>query len=149
MGRILCSQREGKLERSKMDKKVVTTYYHGTRTVMNSAGTVTVEVIYDDYSRDVYPLDPRYDLRSHSLDGFNWGYGGSGPAQLALAMCAHALGARDDAGDSDEVALSVYQDFKWKMIGRIKEASFVLTSDDVIDVIDAILKERNKASAGV
>lgn len=31
-------------------------------------------------------LDPRFDLRFHSPDGFEWGYGGSGPAQLALAL---------------------------------------------------------------
>ena len=30
------------------------------------------------------PLDPRFDLRRHSPDGFNWGYCGSGPAQLAV-----------------------------------------------------------------
>jgi len=26
-------------------------------------------------------------MRNHSPDGFNWGYGGSGPAQTALAIC--------------------------------------------------------------
>ena len=31
-------------------------------------------------------LDPRFDLRNHSPDGFEWGYYGSGPAQLALAL---------------------------------------------------------------
>ena len=29
-------------------------------------------------------LRPRFDLRNHSPAGFEWGYGGSGPAQLAL-----------------------------------------------------------------
>jgi len=33
-------------------------------------------------------LNPRSDLMNHSPDGFNWGYGGSGPAQLALAILA-------------------------------------------------------------
>jgi len=28
---------------------------------------------------------PRSDLRNHSPNGFEWGYSGSGPAQLALA----------------------------------------------------------------
>lgn len=50
-------------------------------------------------------LDPRLDLVRHSPDGFQWGYGGSGPSQLALAICADALG--DDAK-----ALAVYQQFK-------------------------------------
>ena len=37
---------------------------------------------------DGRPLDPRLDLCSHSPSGFEWGYGGSGPAQLALALLA-------------------------------------------------------------
>lgn len=37
---------------------------------------------------DGVPLDPRKSLAviNHSPDGFAWGYGGSGPAQLALAI---------------------------------------------------------------
>ena len=30
-------------------------------------------------------LNPRLDLWNHSPTGFEWGYSGSGPAQLALA----------------------------------------------------------------
>lgn len=42
-------------------------------------------------------LPPRHDLRNHSPDGFEWGYSGSGPAQLALAIVAdHAAHAPDD-----------------------------------------------------
>lgn len=37
-------------------------------------------------------LPPRRDLKNHSPDGFEWGYEGSGPAQLALALCVDALG---------------------------------------------------------
>ncbi len=38
--------------------------------------------------RCLRPLGPRLDLANHSPDGFSWGYGGSGPAQLALAILA-------------------------------------------------------------
>ena len=34
-------------------------------------------------------LNPRFDLWNHSPSGFEWGYGGSGPAQLALAKLPH------------------------------------------------------------
>ena len=37
-------------------------------------------------------LDPRFDLCNHSPDGFECGYEGSGPAQLAVAILAHYLG---------------------------------------------------------
>ena len=40
---------------------------------------------------DGRPLNPRLDLWSHSPTGFEWGYGGSGPAQLALALLADHL----------------------------------------------------------
>lgn len=45
------------------------------------------------------PLDPRTDLRNHSPDGFEWGYHGSGPAQLAIALIADAIGNDEIAGN--------------------------------------------------
>lgn len=57
------------------------------------------------------PLDPRYDLRNHSPNGFNWGYGGSGPAQLALALAVELLG--------DRAGQEVYQDFKESYIAKL------------------------------
>ena len=41
---------------------------------------------------DERPLNPEpsQELWNHSPDGFNWGYGGSGPAQLALALLLDA-----------------------------------------------------------
>ena len=42
-------------------------------------------------------LDPRMDLRRYSSDGFEWGYEGSGPHQLALAILADHFGDDDRA----------------------------------------------------
>jgi len=39
-----------------------------------------------------YPLPFRTEIRNHSPTGFNWGYSGSGPAQLALAILADFYG---------------------------------------------------------
>ena len=47
-------------------------------------------------------LDPRFDLWNHSPTGFEWGYAGSGPAQLALALLADHLA-------DDQEALEFYQ----------------------------------------
>ena len=71
----------------------------------DSVGEATVSV-------NGSPLDPRCDLYNHSPCGFQWGYAGSGPAQLALALCADVLG--DDAR-----ALRVYQDFKMLVIAPL------------------------------
>lgn len=57
-------------------------------------------------------LSPRRDLINHSPTGFAWGYGGSGPAQLALALLA------DLSGD-DEYALANYQEFKWYFVAHL------------------------------
>lgn len=61
-----------------------------------------------------YHLPLRLDLRNHSPTGFEWGYGGSGPAQLALALCADAVG--------DERALDVYQYFKFRVVATLSDA---------------------------
>jgi len=57
-----------------------------------------------------YLLDPRFDLYKHSPTGFEWGYAGSGPAQLALAILADALG-------SDRLAVKLHQKFKFAWVG--------------------------------
>ena len=51
------------------------------------------------------PLPLRLEVREHSPTGFNWGYGGSGPAQLALALLA-------DATNNNYLTLEYYQRFK-------------------------------------
>jgi len=56
------------------------------------------------------PLPPRNDLCDHSPTGFAWGYGGSGPAQLALAILADVY--------DDEFALANYQQFKWDVVAK-------------------------------
>ena len=49
------------------------------------------EVVVRHSDGSVHPLALRQDLRYKS-DGFEWGYGGSGPAQLAIALIAHTAG---------------------------------------------------------
>jgi hypothetical protein len=72
-------------------------------------------------------LDPRFDLANHSPDGFEWGYGGSGPSQLALALCADALG-------DDERALAAYQRFKFRVVGKLP-AAWSLSASDVRTIV--------------
>ena len=54
---------------------------------------------------------------NHSPDGFNWGYGGSGPAQLALAIMLE-LELTDN--------LYGYQKFKWDVIAKLPQSDFVV-----------------------
>ena len=70
------------------------------------------------------PLDPRFDLWEHSSTGFEWGYGGSGPAQLALALLADHLG-------DDERAVALHQEFKWAVVTKLSRPTWTLTSDQI------------------
>lgn len=83
-------------------------------------------------------LPPRLDLRRHSIAGFEWGYHGSGPAQLALALLAHHF-RRPGSGmlkrDGDELACALYQWFKFEVVGGLDEPGWTLTTDDVERVL--------------
>ena len=67
--------------------------YTGTRAPGGCLVTVT------DDNGIVQELPMRLDLRNHSPSGAEWGYTGSGPAQLALALAADVLGDDDQAHD--------------------------------------------------
>lgn len=56
------------------------------------------------------PLAPSLALRNHSPTGFEWGYLGSGPAQLALALLL------DHASGDVARATAHYQDFKEQIV---------------------------------
>ena len=77
------------------------------------------------------PLDPRLDLRSHSPAEFEWGYGGSGPAQLALAILADHLA-------DDRQALDLYQRFKWTVIAELPRHSWTLTGRQIDEALQSI-----------
>jgi len=60
-------------------------------------------------------LNSRHDLVKHNPKGFEWGYSGSGPAQLALAILAYTL-------EDDKRALAHYQRFKSEIIQNLDSA---------------------------
>lgn len=85
-------------------------------------------------TRQVYinedQLDPKQSqmVFNHSPDGFNWGYSGSGPAQLALALLLRFT--RDD-----EIAVKYHQAFKDTVIASLPEGDFELNEKVVWDWI--------------
>lgn len=68
-------------------------------------------------------LSPRFDIVNHSPDGFEWGYLGSGAAQLAFAILS-------DYTD-DEFAMKHYQDFKEKIISNLGRDGFKLQQFEI------------------
>lgn len=79
------------------------------------------------------PLRLRLDIRNHSPDGFEWGYGGSGPAQLALALVA------DCCGRADTVP-AIYQRVK-RLIAGLPKEGWILTEEQVRRVVEAARTE--------
>lgn len=67
---------------------------------------------------------PSCEIVNHSPTGFNWGYGGSGPAQLALALLLDATGDKARAG-------RFYQTFKWEQVSRMP-ANWKMTQADIL-----------------
>lgn len=94
-------------------------------------------------------LDPRNDLHNHSPDGCEWGYAGSGPAQLALGLLAHHFGnmpsemliGQVGGGTPDENALKLYQQFKFKVVANLDSQWWVLTSKEIHEVVREIVAE--------
>ena len=87
---------------------------------------------------DGRPLDPRLDLCSHSPTGFEWGYGGSGPAQLALALLA------DHTGDAEE-AVTLHQDFKRLVVARLPFRRWEITGQQMeawVEILRSRLAEQ-------
>ena len=96
--------------------------YRGTK---NYGGEVVVTF------NDV-PLDPRLDLFNHPPIGFDWGYSGSGSAQLALAVLAHHF-------KDDDRAMKLYQQFKFAVFAGIhKKIKWTLTPTQIDTIVAKI-----------
>lgn len=78
---------------------------------------------------DGEPLNPRWNLRDYSPTGFSWGYNGSGPAQLALAILAHHL-------QNDDRALIRHQDYKREVISKLPHDTWEITSAEIETFLD-------------
>lgn len=100
--------------------------YVGYRTAQGTTVLVRREKPGGPYPRSIDLLPLRLDLRDHSPSGFEWGYGGSGPAQLALALLAHHTG--DDA-----YACAMYQHFKWNVICALPEQRWEMNAVQLRD----------------
>ena len=105
-------------------------YYVGRPSLVG--GGLVMVVVRTESGTVEYPLPPFLDEVNHSPTGFAWGYGGSGPAQLAYAILR-------DYGLPREVAFRLYQDFKWGVIAKLpQDEPFVIGSD----AIEEWLRER-------
>ena len=94
------------------------TVYRGRR---DPAAPVGEEYTATVNSHECFPK--RYDLLSVSPSGFSWGFSGSGPSQLSLAILAHTY--------NDEFACEYYQRFKQEVVTELTEEGWTLTKQDL------------------
>ncbi len=126
----------------------VTTQYAGMRV----GGKCSVVV--QRTARKDEALPPRNDVFNHSPDGFEWGYGGSGPGQLSLAILCdlfkvrtiydrvhEALGDPDVNGGS-ALALRLHHTFKTVFISAQKGDQWVLLQADAESLAIACALQR-------
>ena len=89
------------------------------------------DVICSRSGDDIYTNIPQR-IIYHSPDGFEWGYGGSGPADFALNILSVFIG--------QEKAFRYYQDFKWKFIASLPFEGGVILREDIISWITENIK---------
>lgn len=69
--------------------------------------------------------DPSLKVINHSPDGFAWGYGGSGPAQLALAILLNFM--------PEEMAKIWYQKFKREFVALLEMGKNFQVAEEEVD----------------
>jgi len=104
--------------------------YRGERTAEGVEVTITTPAqtttLRPDWSQKIL---------NHSPDGFEWGYHGSGPAQLSLAIMLEHFITRLDSHEAIAKAHDYYQDFKKFTVANFGD-SWQISDEE----IDAVLK---------
>ena len=85
---------------------------------------ITAVVVVDNETGRGRLLDPGSRHVNHSPTGFEWGYTGSGPAQLAFAILLDYFNAPGQA-------MLLYQDFKHHVIATLNADEWTLTADEI------------------
>jgi hypothetical protein len=96
--------------------------YRGRRTARGCEVTVNGE-----------PLDPRLDLRTFSDQGFEWGYDGSAPRQLALAILA-------DHFSDVRTALDHHERFRLNWVIGMRDDEWSLTGADIDRALSEVVE---------
>ena len=99
--------------------------YYGRRNIIKGCE------VYVTYEGKLHRLNPRLDIWNKSPTGFEWGYGGSGPAQLAIALLADAY--------DDKIATQYFQNFKRDVVSTFSKDRWELTEDEIKETVEGYL----------
>jgi hypothetical protein len=81
---------------------------------------------------DGKPLDPRYDLLTAASGSFEWGYDGTGPGQLALAILADFYG-------TDQQALAKHRQFLRAYVANIESDHWTLEGSRISEMLNGYI----------
>lgn len=72
-----------------------------------------------------FRVDASQKIQNHSPDGYSWGYVGSGPSQLSLALLV-------DAGLDTSRAMALHKLFLWRVVsGWDIDGGWKITTDEI------------------
>ncbi len=108
--------------------------YSGVRVSVGNLA-VTVRTLAQD--QETLNEKPLFHVNYHSPDGFEWGYGGSGPSDLALSILAdhfkeeHGPVGQNEIMDGSHPAVKLHQQFKFAFVARFSTGQWVLSSEQI------------------
>lgn len=86
------------------------------------------------------------EILNHSPDGFSWGYGGSGPSQLALALLLYYL----PAGKKNEgLAVETHTMLKDDIISHLPQGDFDIDEEEILNWIRKNIHETALCAEGI
>ena len=98
--------------------------------MVNAIPDFTEDIVCRRDEDGIYTNVPRRIVR-HSPDGFEWGYGGSGPADFALNILSIFVGQKEAQRNG------LHQDFKWEFISPLPEAGGTIPREAILRWIEA------------
>jgi len=91
----------------------------------NSKGIGVFEVMLERDASGYAVANVPHEVVHHSPTGFEWGYGGSGPAELALNILSAMIG--QEAAQKNQL----YQQFKWDFIAHMPKEGGTIREEDM------------------
>ena len=87
-------------------------------------GAYVLRVRYAGAAVDMLDMEPSLATWYKSPAGFEWGYGGSGPSQLSLALLL-------DVTDDSKLAATRFQDFKRAVVARLPDEGWQIKAESI------------------
>ena len=108
--------------------------YSGVRIGVGNLA-VTVRTLAQD--QETLNERPLFHVNYHSPDGFEWSYGGSGPADLALSILAdhfkeeHGPVGQSEILEGSHPAVKLHTQFMHAFVARFSKGDWVLSSEQI------------------